>query len=164
MKRKQILKLLVAFALLGCSNSDDGKKEQIYLGEILFDFSLQDPSGTDLLDPNVEGSFNTDEIALYEKVDGTYILFDQPLSAHPKGYTIDEWEGLYYFTPYYFDAKAASHDLKIEWGNGKTDFILVTCEDGDGNWKNANEITYNGNLVWNMELNPEDKIFTIVVE
>jgi hypothetical protein len=162
--KKNILLLSLFFVFIGCNSSDDNGNDQITIGEVLFDFSLQNSDGVDLLDPSLDGTFNTSSILLYEEVDGEYILFDDPLSAYPKGYTIDMRDGVNYFNPFYFDTNAPTHDLKIDWGNGIIDYIMVECEDDGGKVKYATNITYNSNLVWNRTINPEGLYFTVIMD
>ncbi|MDO6517778.1 hypothetical protein [Zobellia uliginosa] len=161
---KSIVIFTALLLLIGCNNSDDNSGEGVNLGDILISFSLQNSSNMDLLDPSVEGNFNTDSISLYEKIDGDYVLFENNQLAYPKGYIIDSTDGTYWFTPYYSDHRQYKHELRIDWGNGESDFIVVNLVDGDGDWRVATEVIYNDNIVWNENINPDGRFFTIVKE
>ncbi|MGF1558118.1 MAG: hypothetical protein ACFCUL_03435 [Flavobacteriaceae bacterium] len=159
---KSIVMFTSIFLLMGCNNSDDNSGKNVNLGDILLNFSLKSSSGIDLLDPSIEGTFNTSSISLYEKIDGEYILFENDQLAYPKGFLIEPTNGTYWFTPYYSDHRAYKHELRIDWGNGKSDFIVVNLVDGDGDWRVATEVLYNDNLVWNEDINPEGRVFTVI--
>lgn len=153
---------LAFFVLLGCNNSDDNSGESVNLGDILFRFNLEDSSGRDLLNPSIEGTLNTNSIALYEKINGEYVLFENDQLAYPRGYLIDLTDGKYWFTPYYSDHRPYKHELRIDWGNEESDFIVVNLVDGDGGWKVATQVIYNDILVWSENINPGGRFFTVV--
>jgi hypothetical protein len=162
MKTNLILTLGTFLLMLGCNNPDDNGEDSAYLGDILLSFSVQNSAGDDLLNPVVDGSLNTNSIRYYEKLDGEYVLFNDSSLAYPDGYVINQHNQLYRFTPYYTDHRPYKQELRIDWGNGDSDFIVVNLKDGDGDWRVATEVLFNGDVVWEMNVDADDRFFTII--
>ena len=90
---KKIGYLFVTILLsLSCSDEKDCCS-QIAGNNTLFEFSLVNQNGEDLLNENTQNSYNTNNIKLYNLIDGEEILINNPNSDSPNGYSIFEKDG-----------------------------------------------------------------------
>ncbi|WP_422348919.1 hypothetical protein [Flagellimonas sp.] len=157
--------LMISLGLLACNQEDPLGGCSSTPDDIMFRFSLKNSENQDLLDPNMEDTFNTYNILLYHKKGDEYVLSSQNNgfgTSDEHGYDIYNNDGSYEFAPLNMEFGLNLHELKIDWGNGRIDFISVECL-GNNCVKYADKIRYNNELVWN-RASGEPKHFTIIVE
>jgi hypothetical protein len=161
-KKWILINLMLIMGLKQCNTGNKKNEVQVNPGDILFSFSLQNDLNIDLLNPIIKGSYYTNKIKLYQKINDDYILFSNNLLAHPNGYAIEVVNCIYRFTPYYVDQKTENYHLKIDWGNGRVDYITANCITEKGNLKTIAQILYNNTQVWHKNHHQEDRFFVII--
>ena len=133
--------------------------------DTLFEFSLLDESGTDLLDPEIQGTYNTDNIRLYNEENGdTTMVYDEN-SDTPYGYTIIERESVFRIRPFFLNADSEFETIGyIKWNSEEIDTLKLELVQQSENIKRLTKIHYNGIEVWNEETtsNSEDRYFQII--
>jgi hypothetical protein len=161
---KKIGYLFVTILLsLSCSDEKDCCS-QIAGNNTLFEFSLVNQNGEDLLNENTQNSYNTNNIKLYNLIDGEEILINNPNSDSPNGYSIFEKDGLNLFRPFFKESNLEISGI-IEWNPNKRDKISLEMVQQSENVKRLVKIKYNGEIVWNEETatNPDNRYFQIVM-
>ena len=152
---------LTILLLLSCSD----EKDCCYSGnDTLFEFSLVNQNGEDLLNENTQNSYNTNNIKLYNLMDGEEILINYPNSDSPNGYLIFEKDGLNLFRPYFNESNLEISGI-IEWNPNKRDEISSEMVQQSENVKRLVKIKYNGEIIWDEETatNPGIRYFQIVI-
>ena len=161
---KKIAYLFVTILLvLSCSDEKDCCS-QIAGNNTLFEFSLVNQNGEDLLDENVQDSYNTNNIKLFNLIDGEEILINNPNSDSPNGYLIFEKDGLNLIRLSFDESNLIVSGI-IEWNSNKRDEISLEMVQQSENVKRLIKIKYNGETVWDegTATNPDNRYFQIVM-
>ena len=154
---------MTIFLSLSCNDERDCCS-QIAGNNTLFEFSLVNQNGEDLLNENTQNSYNTNNIKLYNLINGEEILINNPNSDSPNGYQIFEKEGLNLIRPFFNESNLMVNGI-IEWNPNKRDEISLEMVQQSENVKRLVEIKYNGEIVWDEETatNPDNRYFQIVM-
>ncbi|MCP4457113.1 MAG: hypothetical protein GY816_03650 [Cytophagales bacterium] len=132
--------------------------------DVLFEFSVVNDSGVDLLDQDNQESFYQSNIRLYNS-DGndTSMVFNENSDA-PYGYAIIERESTKRIRPSF----AITDDLEvvgyIKWNETDLDTLQLTLVQQSTNVKRLAIIKFNGSEVWNEQsvTKPDNRYFQIV--
>lgn len=156
--------LITIFLSISCSDDEQDCCAQIAGNDTLFEFSLVNQNGEDLLDENVQDSYNTNNIKLYNLIDDDEILINNPNSDSPNGYLIFEKDGLNLIRPSFNESNLIVSGI-IEWNSNKRDEISLEMIQQSENVKRLIKIKYNGEIVWDEETatNPDNRYFQIVI-
>ncbi len=162
MKKIEYL-LIIIFLSVSCSDSEQDCCAQLPGNDTLFEFSLVNQNGEDLLDENVQDSYNTNNIKIFDLIDGQEILFNNPNSDSPNGYQIFEKDGLNLIRPYFDESNLIVSGI-IEWNSNKRDEISLEMVQQSENIKRLIKIKYNGEIVWDEKTasNTDIRYFQIV--
>lgn len=161
---KKIGYLLMTILLsLSCSDEKDCCS-QIAGNNTLFEFSLVNQNGEDLLNESIQDSYNTNSIKLYNLIDGEEILINNPNSDYPNGYLIFEKDGLNLIRPFFNESNLIASGI-IEWNPNKRDEISLEMVQQSENVKRLVKIKHNGEIVWDKDTatNPDYRYFQIVM-
>ncbi len=167
----------VVIALLSaCDKSDEGRLCCFPGNDTDFEFSVTSPDGADLLNPSTPGYIDTDDIAVYESMDGESVyLYDGRLD-YPNSVRLREAEAggrakLSLINTSLFDSERVGQTrYVIDWKTAKPDTIDVALTRlGDSRLLSLDEVQLNGEMVWSSR-SPEpndfahERTFDIVVQ
>ena len=163
MKKMAIL-FFTIFILQSCSDEKDCCS-QISGNDVLFEFSIVNQNGEDLLDSNIQGSYNTNTIKLYDIINDDEVLINNSDSDTPNGYIIFKKDDLNLIRTY-FDVKSnlLTHKGIIEWSPNNRDTISLETVQQSENVKRLIKIKYNNEVVWeeSTATNSDSRYFQIV--
>lgn len=151
--------LMIVFLSLSCSDEQDCCSQN----DTLFEFSVVNQSGEDLLDENTLNSLNTNNIKLFNLINGEEILVNNPNSDSPDGYIIFERDGMNLIRTF-FDESSLTVNGIIEWDLNKRDLITLEMDQQSESVKRLIKIEFNSQVVWSEETasNPNNRYFQIV--
>ena len=152
MKIYTILLMCGLLALNASCQEDNDCCDGIPGNDEVFEFSILDEAGNDLLDPATEGTLNTDNISILELKNGNYTVINNPrmdasggyriyADTSPKKMRIFPGEG-------FIDGDFIVKKIILRWNDMEKDSVNMFLR------KNANiqrlvRITYNEDEVWN---------------
>ena len=87
MKKQFFFQIFCIVFLLSCQNNTNEDMENEPLANTIF-IKLKNLSGDDLLNPNVNGTYNTSEIKIFYKKDGVFEEFYNPNLDFPRNFNI----------------------------------------------------------------------------
>ncbi|WP_037315620.1 hypothetical protein [Salegentibacter sp. Hel_I_6] len=159
MKKLLFLNLL-CFALFSCD------KEESYCcspgDDDIFEFSILNASGEDLLDPSTDESLNTSSIKIFKIIDGSKLEINNPNSDYPEGYQIVEGEDNFRFIPLFANSDPEVSKGIIEWNENDSDTLTLYYTDQSEETTRLTKIIYNAKEVWKEnEENNERRFFEI---
>jgi hypothetical protein len=160
---KKIIYLnLILFAFFSCDKDDTDCCSEVGDDDI-FEFSVLNASGEDLLDPSAEESLNTSSIKIFKIVDGNKVEINNPASDYPKGYQIVEGGEYYRFIPLFANSEPDESKGIIEWNENDSDTLTLNYTDQSGNTRRLKRISYNNKAVWlaNDDNSDEKRYFQI---
>jgi hypothetical protein len=132
--------------------------------DVLFEFSVVNNSGLDLLDQDNAESFNQSNIRIYNS-DGndTSMVFNENSDA-PYGYAIIERESIKRIRPFFDINDELTVFGYIRWNQDDLDTIQLKLIQQSSNVKRLTSIFYNNSEVWNEgdSTNPDNRYFQIV--
>lgn len=159
MKKMTLIILLISL-LLSCNNEQDC----CFPGnDTLFEFSIINSNGEDLLNENTQDTYNTNSIRLYDIIDGKENLIYFQNGDYPYGYSITKRDNLYRISPSFNESNLRVSGI-IEWNPNKRDTISLEMVQQSKNIKRLIKIEYNGQVVWSEETasNTDNRYFQIV--
>lgn len=162
--KKMALLFLTIFIFQSCSDEKDCCT-QIPGNDILFEFSIINQNGEDLLDVNTQDTYNTDIIKLYDLINDDELLISNPESDAPKGYRIFKKDGINLIRPYFnVQSNLLTHKGIIQWSSNNQDSISLEMIQQSENVKRLIRIKYNNEVVWdeNTAVNSDYRYFQIV--
>jgi hypothetical protein len=152
--------LLIGFLfLISCSK----KPDTMDVFNIYIDFKLENSSGSDLLDPTVNNSYNTENIKLFYLQNGVEQLYLCGNCDHQKGYYFFERDNDYVirFSPNFEIQQDGTDPITyIQWN--ETDRDTIQCHinrNEDGSYIFCTKVWYNDSLVYD---NNGERYFTII--
>ncbi len=131
--------------------------------DVGIDLKLDNSSGKDLLDPNIENSYNTEKIKLYYLLNGIEKLYFCGNCDHQKGYYFFKRDDRYVIRIYpNFEIQQDNTDpvTYIQWN--ETDRDTIRCHikrNKDGSYIFCTKVWYNDSLVYD---NNGERYFTII--
>jgi hypothetical protein len=131
--------------------------------DIYIDFKLENSSGSDLLDPTVNNSYNTENIKLFYLQNGVEQLYLCGNCDHQKGYYFFERDNDYVirFSPNFEIQQDGTDPITyIQWN--ETDRDTIQCHinrNEDGSYIFCTKVWYNDSLVYD---NNGERYFTII--
>ncbi|MCP4551458.1 MAG: hypothetical protein GY834_05335 [Bacteroidetes bacterium] len=158
---KLILMIILMRIIVGCTNKDT---PLCCAGDdTLFEFSLINRDGLDLLDENITGSYNTENIRLYDLVENDEYLINNPNSDYPKGYSIIKRDEIYRIRPSFSETNKLSKEGIIEWSVTRRDTIFLEMIQQSEDVKRLVKVKYNNEVVWDENTaNADYRYFQIV--
>lgn len=149
--------LLICTVLLSSCKDDGNSYDSIPLGDRQFAFSMIDSENEDLLNPEIQGTYNTDQIKLYYLVEGEKEEVYEANLKYPRAYNIDAVDGMFYINIFAnFNDEDEWPVTFIEWNGDDAD--TVKCEFSKENVKIIKKTWYNDELVWNWEMPVPDDV------
>ncbi len=140
--------LLIALAMFGCDKENTKQLDANF--STYFEFSIQDSEGRDLLDPNIEGSFDHGQIKFYNIIEGNEKLLDDNTNlnfiTNERGY-------------YTLHCNTNKDTCYIRLSKTIIDTITTKWESGSNYFYNT-MMWYNGKLLWEKSKNE----FPIVIK
>lgn len=160
---KKIILLLLTSLFLSCNDEQDCCS-QISGNDTLFEFSIINNNGEDLLNENTQDTYNTNSIRLYNIINGEEKLIYFQNGDYPYGYSIIKRGNLYRIRPGFNESNLKVRGI-IEWNPNRRDEISLEMVQQSENVKRLVKIKYNGEIVWDEEsaTNPDNRYFQIVM-
>lgn len=131
--------------------------------DLMFEFSVVNTLGIDLLNQRNQESFNQSEIRIYNSSGNNTSLVYNENSDAPYGYAIIERQPVYRIRPF-FDTKNLDVVGYIQWDETDLDTIKLDLVQQSSNVKRLTSIKFNGVEVWNEKTSPDpnNRYFQIV--
>lgn len=158
---KKIILLLTSL-LLSCDDEKDCCS-QIPGNDTLYEFSIINNNGEDLLDENTQDTYNTNSIRLYDIINGEEKLIYFQNGDYPYGYSIIKRDILYLIRLGFNESNLKVSGI-VEWNPNKRDTISLEMVQQSEHVKRLIKIKYNGDVVWDEETasNTDNRYFQIV--
>ena len=164
MKHISLAFALLVLAVSACNNLDCCSG--VVADDTIFQFSLLDKQGRDLLDPQTPGSLDINAIRLYNLINSDTVMHYRSNSDAPYGYSIFKGpDSLYHFRPFFDFSQGLEITGYIRWNAYDLDTLQLSCrQENDNDRKRLIGIHYNGRLVWQEETanDPDYRYFQIV--
>ena len=157
--RYSVILILSIISLCSCvKNSDNcNSKHPPIIG---FQFTISNFFGEDLLNPEIQGTYNTNNIKLYYLINGEKEEVFSSNNKYPRNYKIDPYDGRYYITIFPNSTESEEYPITyVEWSDQDTDTIECAFDRGEDKVTIIRKIWFNDKLVWNFDGDP---IFEIV--
>ena len=132
---------------ISCNNNDCCDPGPLI--DTYYHLSVISSDGTDLLDPEVNGTLNTHQIAIYDLIDGEAVPLDLVRDTYPWGYTISQMEEGYVMQPQFGGDDDLVYEGIIQWNDSDSDTIRLEFEQPSRNQRRIVRIYCNG--VWDRE-------------
>jgi len=162
--KNMTLLFLTIFIFQSCSDNKDCCS-QIPGNDLLFEFSIINQNGEDLLNVNTQDTYNTDTIKLYDFINGEEILISNPDSDAPNGYTVFKKDNFNLIRTFFnVESNLLIHKGIIKWSSNNEDSISLEMIQQSENVKRLIKIRYNDKVVWdeNTTTNADYRYFQIV--
>ena len=163
MHRTALTLILIALSLGSCGDTNDCCVN-LPGNDDLFEFSLVNSHGEDLLNPETQGSYNSDDLRVYNIVDEDTVEINNPNSDTPKGYMIFTREGKYRIRLFMKgDGSLESRGI-IAWNKTDKDTIALHLVQQSENVRRLVKIVYNEEEVWNEQNSSNDERYFEIVK
>ncbi|MFD2037601.1 hypothetical protein ACFSKL_22595 [Belliella marina] len=158
---KNLLIVITISTLFSCSNTDEMDEQyfNLYAG---LEFSIFNDQNEDLLNPGNPNHLNTDDIRLFYVINGESQEFYKGSLDNPRGYSIDENEGIYRIGIFLNYSETEDKPITyIQWNNNiETDTIEVSYRRSQHSIIQET-IWLNGEQIWEIGDNTTDPYFML---
>lgn len=147
--------------LISCDKTDccDG----IPGDDAIFELSIVNTLGEDLLNPETLGSIDLSKIRLYDVNDGEEVLIFNSMRDAQYGYITYERENMIRIRPFFDTSKKLNIVGYIKWNTEDYDTLNLTLVQQSKYTKRLTRIIYNDVEVWNDGTTPlKERYFQIV--
>ena len=153
--------ILTVTTLISCSKTDDMDVQYKYNLDASIEFSLFNAQNEDLLNPENPNHINTDDIRLYYVINGESQEFFKGNLDHPRGYMIEENEGIYRIRVFLNHAESENKPITyVRWNDMDTDTIEVSYRRTQYSVL-QDTIWLNGEQIWEIGNNTVDPYFVL---
>ena len=160
MLRSILTFILLIMAFSACKNQVNS---EIPGNDDIFEFSVVNQEGKDLLDPDHNASYDTSKIRLYDLIDRKAVLIDDPNKEPSHGYLFFERDGMYRIRPYINGDGSLERRGIIRWNESQQDTIALKLVQQSKHTQRLVQISFNDEIVWDeTEKHDDERYFQIV--
>lgn len=148
---KTVIFLITILSISSCRPNREPIKEAVSI-DAYVDLTIKNNAGQDLLDPNTPNTLNTNNIKLYNVVNGQAIEVYHGNYTYPKNYLIYNYKDVKAIRVFvnHTDAEELPTTY-IKWNDNNTDTIKCHFSRGsgnDGSFILCDKVWYNSNIVF----------------
>lgn len=154
MKKFLIIWMSGLFALTAACQEETDCCDNIPGDDTAFAFNVSDEQGSDLLDPDVEKTLNTDAIRIQEYKDGQYVVINNPDMDASEGYKIYQEDDIFKMRLFPGEGSVEGDFVVkrviVKWNESVQDSLVLTHTQNNDLLRLV-KISYNGEEVWDQD-------------